>query len=527
MEIKEIIEQAKENIRNAVADYWRHTNADNILDNISDAFIDRLAEDSSNAKQELRKLFSQSPVWDSELDALVINGTRTHDPDYQRVAALAHQILEGAKFNGADLDGYTESCIVDFFTKPISRCTNQESLDAIAAVAPNAYTKGKKPSRVFKAICVALGVADENSGSEFQRLYAQFADELTAKKIEFKMYVSINPAHFLTMSNPKNDRRGTMLTSCHSFNSTQYEYNNGCTGYARDKCSFIVFTVSDPADCETLNNRKTTRQIFAYKPGSGLLMQSRFYNTSGGVYAAVEDSKLYRDLVQREISAVEKVPNLWKTYPCCGHEKGQCVETGVGFGGYPDWLYEQFDAKVSIRADHKDDYERLTLGTSGLCIKCAKETSHGLYCENCKEEAREYCIHCEKYYNPDDMCTVRDSHGNEIQVCSECRDLHYNYCSRCEDYYPSDDTRYIEEINADYCDRCLEEYCEQCDSCGDYHLRENMCKVISSHGYEVWVCRKCAKEYDECQDCRRKFRKYVLRDGLCPSCYQENAEEAA
>lgn len=71
------------------------------------------------------------------------------------------------------------------------------------------------------------------------------------------------------MSNPKGDHRGTTLTSCHSFNSTEYEYNNGCTGYARDKVSFIAFTVADPADKETLNNRKTTRQVFAYKPGNG------------------------------------------------------------------------------------------------------------------------------------------------------------------------------------------------------------------------------------------------------------------
>ena len=43
-----------------------------------------------------------------------------------------------------------------------------------------------------------------------------------------------------------------------------------------------TFTVADPADKETLNNRKTTRQVFAYKPGNGLLLQSRMYNTSGG-----------------------------------------------------------------------------------------------------------------------------------------------------------------------------------------------------------------------------------------------------
>ena len=43
------------------------------------------------------------------------------------------------------------------------------------------------------------------------------------------------------------------------------------------------------------------RQMFAYKVNNGLLLQSRLYNTSGGTYGAQKESKLYRDLVQREI----------------------------------------------------------------------------------------------------------------------------------------------------------------------------------------------------------------------------------
>ena len=63
---------------------------------------------------------------------------------------------------------------------------------------------------------------------------------------------------------------------------------------------------ADPDVPETLNNRKTVRQIFAYQPGNGLLLQSRLYNTSGGVRGAHEDSKLYRDLIQRELAELEQ-----------------------------------------------------------------------------------------------------------------------------------------------------------------------------------------------------------------------------
>lgn len=566
MEMDEIIEQAEENIRTAVADYRRHTQDTEILDSISEKFITRLAEDSSHAKQELRSMFSQSPVWDSKLDALVINGTRTHDPDYGRIESLAYKILSPARCGPALVDK-----IVDFFAHPDKDWAQQSGMEAIAFAAPKAYAPGKKLSRVFKAVCEALGVADETAGSEYQKLYAQFADELAAKKIGFKLFVSINPAHFLTMSNPKNDRRGNTLTSCHSLNSTQYAYNVGCTGYARDCRSFIVFTVADPSDRETLNNRKTTRQIFAYKPGAGLLLQSRFYNTSGGVYGAVEDSKLYRDLVQREISAIERVPNLWKTFLYCGSGRERFVEAGEGFGGYPDWIYPDFDAKISIRADHEADYDKsygapgesMTVGTWGLCIHCATETDRGVYCPSCDDGSdREFCACCEEYYDSEEMTCVRDAGGNEAWVCERCRDRHYTYCDCCGEYYLNEYVHSVEDARADYCENCIENHCEQCEECGEWHMSENMVDAVSASGSyvricvscrddryvccegcgslvrgddltrvfnetcdEFMVCPRCARDSDKCEGCGRKFRSEDLQDGLCPDCYQENEME--
>ena len=73
----------------------------------------------------------------------------------------------------------------------------------------------------------------------------------------------------------------------------------------------IAFTVDNPLKPETFNKRKTSRQLFIYKVGNGLLLQSRIYNTSGGTCGEQKESTLYRDLVQREISELEGVPNLW------------------------------------------------------------------------------------------------------------------------------------------------------------------------------------------------------------------------
>ena len=89
MEAKEKIRLAEENIRQALIDYGRHTSRTEVLDDVPDAFIRRLEKDNYYAKQKLRELFKKSPVWNEELDALVINGTRTHDPDYSRIGDLA------------------------------------------------------------------------------------------------------------------------------------------------------------------------------------------------------------------------------------------------------------------------------------------------------------------------------------------------------------------------------------------------------------------------------------------------------
>lgn len=296
----EKIELNEQNIKTALRDYGRYTSSTDELYDVSPDFIHALARDNFYAKSELRELFRKSPVWNEELDAIVINGNRTHDTNYHRVASLLFSIFSDAcragKISSEKWDEAEEA--FGLFTDPDPTDEDRASyIQALKAIAPKAYAPGKKLSRVFKSMCDALGITDNEKGSEFQKLYAQFADELSAKQIDYKLFVSVNPAHFITMSNPVCDSRGSMLTSCHSFNRTDYDYNNGCSGYARDPYTFIVFTAADPHDPETLNNRKTSRQIFSYKPGNGLLLQSRLYDTTGGTNGAQALSEVIIDCI--------------------------------------------------------------------------------------------------------------------------------------------------------------------------------------------------------------------------------------
>ena len=510
-------EQLSTNIWTALDDYFRHTDLNEIYDNITDAFVDRLAKDAVKSKSSLRELFRKSQGWNEQLQAIVINGTKTHNPDYSLVHSLASSILRPVRWES----DYEKCNLIEraiyFFSRPHDK-TN-DYLDAINALAPQAYAPRKKRSRIFKALCDSLGVTDLNAGSEFQRLFAQFADELSTRKIDFKLFMSINPAHFLTMSNPKEDKRGSTLTSCHSFNATDYNYNCGCSGYGRDDVTFIVFTAADPDNPETLNNRKTTRQLFMYKPDNGLLLQSRLYNTSGGTHGAQAESNLYRDLVQRELSELEGVPNLWKTEKYCRNKRDIYIRCGSGFGGYSDWTHSDFDAKISIRADHEHDFETFKVGTYGLCVSCGCEISSGLYCDDCDPENREFCQECEEYCN--ETWEVFNQHGEVVRVCRHCLNEYYRLCEHCNEYFHRDNVTLIAD-GSFVCAQCLSEDYILCDECNEYFLADEVSPAVDSHGNNVYVCHTCRDDYYvQCAECGKFFHEDLIKGDVCPNCYSE------
>ena len=269
------------------------------------------------------------------------------------------------------------------------------------------------------------------------------------------------------MSNPKEDERGSTMVSCHSFNSTEYSYNCGCTGYARDKTSFIVFTASDPKNPETLNNRKTSRQIFAYKPNNGLLLQSRMYTTKsndsdGGINGVSEDSKLYLSMIQQEIAALENAPNRWQTFPYVGNGFVN-IFTGIGFGGYPDWNYSYMGAQISLRKDKESSYEPFKIGTYGLCVQCACQISVDLYCTDCINDHSATCDDCGEHC--DSVIGVYDRYGDYIHVCQDCLDANYLRCYHCDEFY---DEETVYEVDGEFvCRNCLEDHYTQCHRCGD------------------------------------------------------------
>lgn len=489
-EMATVIAINERNIRAAVEDYMRHTFNTHVVGDVSEKFITRLARESAYAKSALRDIFRRVKGWNEELQAVVVNGNRTHNPDPQIISELVSTILGEQRYNGDIWEA------ANFFWNSEAKW----ALDALNRVAPNVYREGKKLSRVFNAFAKAIGVYDGTVGSQYQRNFAQLADELNGKKIDFKLFVSINPAHFITASNPKDDHRGSMLTSCHSFNNTDYSYSAGNAGYATDEVTFTTFCVDDPSNPELLNNRKVNRQHFMYR--DGVLLQSRLYTPSGGVYHAEEIYKVYRDLVERVICEGEGTTNLWAAaQQYGGNSWGLDFPAHEDFGGYCDW--EEFATRdkliqVTVRKDVENP-RGFVIGNCSICVVCGDDTygSHN-YCDNCDEDA----MHCDEcgcrldegggYY------WVFDQNGNEIVVCEGCLEEYYAYCEHCDQYHHVDNMTWIGDEYV--CDNCREEDYARCSVCGEWHARDDM-HIAVSDGEEVWVCDDCTDGFLWCDEC--------------------------
>lgn len=368
--------------------YWAYSEIGlEYRDNMSDEFIKRLARDAAESKTGLREMMRRSRKWREALQAWVIPISHTVKTTTDEVLSMIWQMWNDAR----PTDNYTWRDMSAATTYFIPGGDNEESARAIEKITGRLPRRGMKKSKLFAQVSKALGVYTTERGSRYQKLEAQlfttlaapFKDDAFHREEKDTLYVSINPAHFLSMSNPKGDSRGVLMVSCHSFNG-HYEYKSGCIGYARDTVSLLAFTAAKGVDA--LLNRKTSRQVFFYQDGA--LIQSRLYSSKTGTdYGGVHEAggqweyATFRNAIQKEIVRCDGGRSDWttvdyrqkihldgakfdededydddddfdNTHNLKLNRYGVQVFAGEDFGGYRDW--EQFAnrkgmIRVSVR----------------------------------------------------------------------------------------------------------------------------------------------------------------------------------
>ena len=573
----ELIIQTQDSIRNAIHDYsYASASADAILCGYTDDFIAKFASESIKAKSDLRNLFSKSPNWNEKLDAIVLDCCITHEPDVIIVINNLRCLLCDLDKKGVKHPMFGGYIIIAFFTltycyQSISNANKSYSeptvnkhtywlkydflnetdpdkfnayrdriTERIIKLFPGAYEPGKKPGKILREICNQLGILDEHKNSPYQHYFAAVSDELTAKTKRTKLFVSLNPAHFLTMSNPKDDERGDTLVSCHSLNEDS-KYRAGCTGYALDKVSFIAFTCADPNDNSSLNTRKTSRQMFAYNPYNGLLLQSRMYNTNGGTHGVQAESSVYRNLITRELSMLENKSNDW-TVHMSQSAIDKYIITDDKFGGYEDWTYPYFEPRIFIRSGLDNCIEPFTIGHAGMCLHCGDDISSNIYCDSCYGHCQ--CDYCGRYFSPDDLdlYEIHDTEGAEYYCCDECYKKHCFACSCCHESFTDDcmntvygivhdascrhlyDTAYEHTAETHVCDDCFDHYYHTCDNCHDAYIYNTLVPIHDEHGNaQYFYCESCAEnDAYYCEECGNYFENDITN--ACPICSQHKSD---
>ena len=497
-------------------------------------FINRLVDEFIKNKKWLVDLLKKAPSkeeakekglnfwWDPELYGVWVEAIHV-EPDWAKVYQRITDLIPLEKLNEEIL------IACHFFTAQTFDKT--EFIAALNRVAPGAYAPGKKPSRILKALYSALGIVNDAAGSQFQKEFAAIADMIRPEGLTENILISVNPAHMLTMSNPKLRRdKAPFMVSCHSLDSS-YDYKNGCVGYARDGSSFLLLKAASEHDKEAYYVSKTMRQLYAYD--GYYLLQSRLYNTNSGRdggYGGTEGEQavnvVYRQIVQKVLTYCEDVANLWKTIRIA--EDGQYddyIAVNGDFEGYHDWEHAYFDCRLCI-IQSKDIPENhyLRIGGAPMCFQCGDDyigtDSTDLLCENCSEEYST-CVDCGERFRANELNEVYRN-GWILYVCSDCLGNHYTWCEQCEEYYYYGE---VTEVQGVYlCDDCRDRNCTQCEVCDEYYFddSDDMYQVWHSPRFYTRMCQSCldnaleAKEVKWCPHCERYV--YTNNEEVCVSC---------
>ena len=240
--------------------------------------------------------------------------------------------------------------------------------------------KGMKMSRAFNKVCTHYGInkahpqkvtVTENDKKvtktvyPYDKLFAQYADMVSASSRSLYYIISVNPLDYLTMS------LGVNWNSCHtirSYNGRGGMACNGCMSYMLDPVSIITF-VTENIDGDIHNIGKIYRQM--YYVDNDMFINSRIYPQANDGATNLYDKFL--GLFTEEMAEVLDIEDKdWARMP--GHGTVNDMSRNIGTH-YPDaghnadcGVYYSKD-KVSNPRLHK----KIVIGAHSYCPHCGRE----------------------------------------------------------------------------------------------------------------------------------------------------------
>ena len=238
--------------------------------------------------------------------------------------------------------------------------------------------KGMKTSRAFNKVCVHYGmdkahprkaIVNENGAAvektvyPYDKLFAQYADLVTAGTRHLYFIISLNPLDYLTMS------FGPNWKSCHSIDGGSYM--GGCLSYMLDNTSMITFVV-DSIDGDIHKKGKIYRQMFHCN--NGFLIQSRMYPQ--GKDGAIDLYEKFRVIVQDEFTNILGLAeNNWT----CDESDYSGWYASANEGHHYRDLSSHEDCHLfypTQMAEMRNERTPIHIGHESLCFYCGRELSY-------------------------------------------------------------------------------------------------------------------------------------------------------
>lgn len=424
-------------------------------------------------------------------------------------AMLSEEMIAQANSEDAIIPRY----IYNFFKNDVPEmvCTfiTKEMEEHINHLFPEARAHaGQKTSRIINKICKLFSI---DKLTEYNRMFARYADSLTPLIITRHTVLSINPMDYLTMS------FGNSWASCHTIDKSNKRrmpnnysgcYSSGTISYMLDGSSMVFYTVDGEYNGDKLwNEPKLTRQMFHW--GEDKLVQARLYpqgnDGDGSVYAP------NRAIVQEIMATILDEPNMWTLKRGTSNVCNYINSYGTHYRDYANFS----DCNISL-LQGKENENSFIIGHDPICVDCGEEHDNEDCISCCHAPGRVKCAECGEWYDDDDVhyidgepycndccyyCDFCNSYTlEEVEhiegygyVCETCRDEDFYWCDICEEY--TRDATFIENEDIYVCDNCYDECFITCDDCGSPVRRDDCC--VTEDG-----------------------------DNLCDSCYDRREDEA-
>ena len=386
-----------------------------------------------------------------------------------------------------------------------------EQVEIINKVFPFAHAHtGQKANRVVNKIMKYLGY---DKHPDYNREYAKYADAMSPMTIKRHTILSINPIDYLTMS------FGNSWASCHTIDKTNkrgmpntYEgqYSSGTMSYMLDGTSMVFYTVDAKYDGdEYYNEPKVHRQMFHFQ--TPCLIQGRLYPQDND-YKDNDFYKQYRNLVQKIMSEIYEVPNLWSIQ----RRTSEALEHVISHGThYQDYVYYDNCTISTLKSGEDSTHFTVVIGHKPICVYCGKEHSNK---ENisCCAEHKCRCENCGEFIDEDEVRWI----DNE-PYCNDCA----HYCDNCNEYHRNEE-HYVASSNEWVCDDCFYNDYSECSCCGEIFSSRDLSEVEGE-----MICENCWDEKtDTCSECGDVYfidHMHRLPNGdlVCDDCYDNLKEE--